>query len=198
MSKINIKPVRRNKIIINNPLLDERDPVMIKRVENKKMTLRIELLKFFERNPDMKLTMRGLRSEITKQSGVEMGRGSRQFERTLKELADDHIIKRGKCECHTTNMYSYNNHVITDSEGDYVTTNRTEISLMKAMRKYGELTIPFCTEKLKIPKRTAGGALNRLFKMGVFSSMYETRIKNSRGCVYHVYYPSNYGTPRNV
>jgi hypothetical protein len=192
------QPVRNNKIIVKNPISDERKPVMVKKIESQKPSLRLELLKFFERNPDMRLTMRGLRIEITKQSGAEMGRGSRQFERTLKELSDDHIIKRTKCECHTTNMYSYNNHVITDSEGDYVTTNKTEMRLMKAMREYGELTIPFCTETLKIPKRTAGGALDRLFKMGVFSSTYETRIKNSRGCVYHVYYPSNYGTPRNV
>ena len=192
------QPVRNNKIIVKDPIFDERKPVMVKKIESHKPSLRLELLKFFEKNPDMRLTMRGLRIEITKQSGAEMGRGSRQFERTLKELSDDHIIKRSKCECHNSNMYSYNNHVITDSEGDYVTTNRTEIKLMKAMRKYGELTIPFCTEKLKIPKRTAGGALNRMFKMGVFSSMYETRIKNNRGCVYHVYYPSNYGTPRNV
>lgn len=192
------QPVRNNKTIVKNPHFDERNPVTVEKITNKKPTLRLEILKFFEANPKTRLTIRGIRIAISKQAGDDMGKGSRQFERTLKELADDNIIKREKCECHTTNLYSYNNHVITDSEGDYITTNKTEMKLMKAMRKYGELTIPFCTETLKIPKRTAGGALDRLFKGGVFSSAYETRIKNKKGVIYHVYYPRDYGKPRNI
>lgn len=192
------QPIRNNKIIVEDPTFDERKPVNVKRIQSKKPTLRLEILKFFESNPSVRLTIRGIRIAISKQAGDDMGKGSRQFERTLKELGDDHILKREKCECHTTNMYSYNKHTITETEGEYVTTNKTEIKLMKAMRKYGELTIPFCTEKLKVPKRTAGGALDRLFKGGVFSSTYETRIKNGRGVVYHVYYPKDVGTPRNI
>jgi predicted HTH transcriptional regulator len=179
------KPIRHNKIIVSNAQFVNKEPTHVKNPILKKPTLRMALLKFFEDNPDVKLSIRQVRKKI----GNHMG--SRQFERRLKDLADDNILKRIKCECHATNMYSYNNIKLTETIGNYTTTNKTEKTLINAMKKYGELTSPFCVETLKIPTRTAGEALERLFKGGVFSSMYEMRSKNSRLMTYRVYYPRN-------
>lgn len=179
------KPIRRNKIIIENPQFIKQEPVQIKTPYIRPPTLRMELLKFFENNPDIKLSIRQIRKKIGNQIG------SRQFERRLKDLADDKIIKRIKCECHTTNLYSYNNIKMTERVGDFTTINKTEKTLIKAMKKYGELTAPFCVKVLKIPSRTAGGALQRLFKGGVFCSMYEIRTKNDKILTYRVFYPRN-------
>lgn len=179
------RPVRSNKIIVENPQFIKTEPTRIKNPILKKPTLRMELLKFFENNPDEKLSIRMIRKKI----GNQMG--SRQFERRLKDLADDKILKRTKCKCNATNMYSYNNIKLTETVGSYITTNKTEKILIKAMKKYGELTAPFCVEVLKIPSRTAGESLGRLFKGGVFSSTYEMRSKNNRIATFRVFYPRN-------
>lgn len=176
------KPVRPNKILVENPKFIVK-PFNVKIPKIPKLTLRMELLKFFESNPDVKLSVRDIRMKLSNKMG------SRQFERRLKDLADDGIIKRDKCECHVTNMYSFNNIKLLETIGDYTTTNKTEKTLIKAMRRWGELTAPFCVEALGIPTRTAGEGLERLFIGGVFSSMYETRSKNNKLAVYRVYYP---------
>ena len=179
------KPIRVNKVIIDNPQFIKTEPTQVKNPIIKKPTLKMELLKFFEGNQDVKLSIRQIRKKI----GNEMG--SRQFERRLKDLADDEILKRTKCGCNATNLYSYNNVKLTETVGNYTTTNKTEKTLINAMKKYGELTAPFCVEVLKIPSRTAGESLGRLFKGGVFSSMYEMRSKNNRIATFRVYYPRN-------
>ena len=181
----NKKPIRQNKVIVENPQFIKHERSQIKVPIIPKPTLRMELLTFFENNPNMKLTIRGIRKKIGNQIG------SRQFEKRLKDLADDKILKRVKCECNATNLYSYNNKKMTESVGKFTTINKNEKILIKAMKKYGELTAPFCVEKLRMPSRTAGIALHRLFKGGVFSSMYEIRTKNDRIATYRVFYPRN-------